>query len=250
MGRRGRRRLPARPRLGSAEEGRRGPVSDLLAFLQNATAVAFGALGVAVAITWARRRDRSLAFLALAIVLFSAVLLAGRLPMLLGYTPPLYTELTLVAFMASGYALLRYRASLIPFPRGRHAAVIAALVTAGVLFFAAEALVRARAAPLALETATGLLLVGVWGAAVAEPIARFWIVSNGVPAVQRWRLRSLSVGFAALVAILVLAIGLGSLVRQPAVQLLLQVVVLAIVPLLYASFAPPAWLRREWRAGA
>jgi len=223
-------------------------VSELLAFLQNATAVAFGALGLAVAVTWARRRDRSLAFLALAIVLLSAVLLAARLPILLGYTPPLFTELTLVAFMASGYALLRYRASLIPFPRGRHAAVVVAMVAAGVLFFGAEALVRANAAPLALETATGLLLIGVWGAVVVEPIARFWIVSNSVPAVQRWRLRSLSLAFAALVAILILAIGLGSLVRQPAVQLVLQLVMLAIVPLLYASFAPPSWLRREWRA--
>ncbi len=223
-------------------------MSDVLAFLQNATAVAFGALGLAVAITWARRRDRSLAFLALAIVLLSAVLLAGRLPMLLGYTPPLYTELTLVAFLASGYALLRYRASLIPFPRGRHAAVVVAMVASGVLFFGAEALVAAKAAPVAVETATGLLLIGAWAAVVVEPIVRFWIVSNRVPAVQRWRLRSLSLGFAALVAILILAIGLGGLVRQPAVQLLLQLVVLGIVPLLYASFAPPAWLRREWRA--
>jgi len=31
------------------------------------------------------------------------------------------------------------------------------------------------------------------------------------------------------------------------IQLALQLVVLAIVPLLYVSFAPPAWLRREWR---
>src|SRR5207245_8502658 len=40
----------------------------------------------------------------------------------------------------------------------------------------------------------------------------------------------------------------GLLVKQPVVQVLFEVVVLAIVPLLYASFAPPMWLRRQWRA--
>src|SRR6202011_2823313 len=48
--------------------------------------------------------------------------------------------------------------------------------------------------------------------------------------------------------ILVFAVGAGAVAANPAVQLAIQLVVLAIVPLLYVSFSPPAWLRREWRS--
>src|SRR6202011_6074887 len=48
--------------------------------------------------------------------------------------------------------------------------------------------------------------------------------------------------------ILVFAVGAGAVAANPAVQLAIQLVVLAIIPLLYVSFSPPAWLRREWRA--
>jgi signal transduction histidine kinase/DNA-binding response OmpR family regulator len=61
-------------------------------------------------------------------------------------------------------------------------------------------------------------------------------------------LRSLSLGFAAIVAILIFVIAASFLGSQPAVQLATQLVALAIIPLLYVSFAPPAWLRREWRS--
>src|SRR2546428_11071882 len=67
-------------------------------------------------------------------------------------------------------------------------------------------------------------------------------------AVQAWWLRSLSIGFAGIVGILLFAIGAGAAATNQAVQLVIQLFVLAIVPLLYVSFSPPAWLRREWRA--
>jgi len=47
-------------------------------FLQEAVAVAFVVLGIATAYHWLRRRDGSIAFLALAIILLAAVVgLAG-----------------------------------------------------------------------------------------------------------------------------------------------------------------------------
>jgi signal transduction histidine kinase/DNA-binding response OmpR family regulator len=97
-------------------------------------------------------------------------------------------------------------------------------------------------------TAVAVVLVLIWSACVGEPIVRFWLVSRSLPPVQAWRLRSLSLGFGGFVAILLFAISVGSLARQPVVQVIFEVVVLAIVPLLYASFAPPAWLRRQWRS--
>jgi signal transduction histidine kinase/CheY-like chemotaxis protein len=222
-------------------------MKGVVAFMQNVDALAFIVLGLAVGIGWARRRDRSLGFLALAIVLLSTVFLLGQIPVLLHFTPPLLSELSLVAFIGCGYALLRHRGSVIPLPRRWHAAAVIVLAGAGGLFIAARSL-AGGAIPVSVETAAAVVLVLIWSAIVGEPIVRFWLVARDLPAVQAWRLRSLSLGFAGLVLVLLFAIGAGLAASNGIVQLAIQVVVLAIVPLLYVSFAPPAWLRREWRA--
>ncbi len=218
-------------------------MSGVVAFMQNVDALAFIVLGVAVGIGWARRRDRPLGFLALAIVLLSSVSLLGRIPAVLHVTPPLLSEVSLIAFLGCGYALLRYRDSLIPLPNPWHAVAVVAVAAASGLFLAARYFVGPRYALAAV-----ILLVLVWSAIVIEPIVRFWLVARALPAVQAWRLRSLSLGFAGIVAILVFAVAAGAAASNLIVQLAIQVVVLAIVPLLYFSFSPPAWLRREWRA--
>ena len=223
-------------------------MKSVIAFMQNLDAFAFILLGVAVGIGWARRRGRSLGFLALAIVLLSSVSLLGRIPALLHVTPPLLPEISLLAFMGCGYALLCYRSSLIPLPKPWRAAAVVAVAAASGSFLAARYLVAARAVPVAVETAAVIALVLVWSAIVVEPIIRFWLVARDLQAVQAWRLRSLSLGFAGLVAIILFAIAAGAAASNQAVQLAIQVVVIAIVPLLYVSFSPPAWLRREWRA--
>ena len=226
-------------------------MKSAIAVMANVDAVAFVLLGVAVGIGWARRRDRSLGFLALAIVLLSSVSLLGRIPALLNYTPPLLSEISLVAFLGCGYALLRYRASLIPIPPPWHAVAVVSVAAAGGGYLAAHYLAQAKAIPLGVQTAAAFALIIVWSALVVEPIIRFWVVARTLPAVQAWRLRSLSLGFAGIVSILLFAVaaaGAGASTGNPTVQLAIQVVVLAIVPLLYVSFAPPSWLRREWRS--
>jgi signal transduction histidine kinase/DNA-binding response OmpR family regulator len=221
-------------------------LKDALLYLQNADAIAFVLLGVATAVGWARRKDRSLGFLALAIVLLSLVSLLGRIPT--RYAPPLIPQLTLIAFMGSGYALLRFRGSLIPLPRVWHTVAVVAIVVATGGFLAAQALVAVNAVPIALETAAAVVLLIVWTGTIVEPIVRFWLVARHVPAVQAWRLRSLSFGFGGLVAILIFAVGAGAFASNLAEQFLIQIAVLLIVPLLYVSFSPPAWLRRQWRS--
>ena len=219
--------------------------------MANVDAVGFVLLGVAVGIGWARRRDRSLGFLALAIVLLSLVSLLGRVPALLNYTPPLLSEISLVAFLGCGYALLRYRASLIPIPPPWHAVAVVSVAAAGGGYLVAQYLAQAKAIPVGVQTAAAFALIIVWSALVVEPIIRFWLVARTLPAVQAWRLRSLSLGFAGIVIILLFAVaaaGAGASTGNPTVQLAIQVVVLAIIPLLYVSFAPPSWLRREWRS--
>ena len=221
---------------------------QLAAGLQNLGAVAFLLLGVATAASWARRRDASLGFLALAIVLLATVSILGRVQALLGITSAALTVLNLLAFVGSSYALLRFRAALIPLGAGWHAAAVAAMVLTlasygAAQFLAAQGVLAARDAQI---PAFAVLIV--WAATVIEPVVRFWLVARTLPAVQAWRLRSLSLGFAGIVAILVVAIVAGALARSPLFQVLVELSVLAIVPLLYVSFSPPAWLRREWRS--
>jgi signal transduction histidine kinase/CheY-like chemotaxis protein len=222
-------------------------VQDLITFMANLDAVAFLVLCVVVGAVWLRHRDLSTGWLALAIVLLSLVTLLGRVPSVLRFTPPLMSQVSLVAFVGSGYALLRYRGSLIPLTRAWHAAAAAVLGGTVIAYFAATGLGASKTVQLWIIVA---LLAG-WAAAVGEPIVRFWLVARGLPAVQAWRLRSLSLGFAGIIALLVFVValvGAGARTTPPGVQLATQVLVLLIVPLLFVSFSPPAWLRREWRA--
>src|SRR3989442_15972406 len=141
--------------------------------MQNVDALAFSVLGVAVGIGWARRRDRPLGFLALAIVLLSSVSLLGRIPALLHYTPPLLSEISLIAFIGCGYALLRYRDSLIPLPNPWHAAGVTALAAAGGLFIAARYL-AGGAIPTRVATAAAVAPVPLVSPNGGEPILCFW----------------------------------------------------------------------------
>ncbi len=223
-------------------------MSNVLAVLQNVTTAGFVVLGVAIAMSWARHRDRSNGFLALAIVLLSVVSLLGRVPALLNFTVPLLTQIDLVLFVGSAYSLLRFRGSLIPISRRWHVAAVTAIALSLVGFFVTEIVVATFRVSPTIELPAALVLLAVWAAVVVEPTVRFWLVARSLPPVQAWRLRSLSLAFGGIVAILAFAIGAGALVRNQAVQLVIQLVVLAIVPLLYVSFSPPSWLRREWRA--
>jgi len=173
-------------------------MSDLIAFMQNVDAVAFLALGVATAAIWLRDRDRSSGYLALAIVLLSLVSAVGRAVTLLHITSPVVQILDLLAFVGSGYALLSYRNALIPLSRTWRigaAAVLAATVVAYLV-----AMTLSAPAPVLLWIAVALIVA--WAGTVIEPVVRFWLVARGLPAVQAWRLRSLSLGFAGLVGIL------------------------------------------------
>src|SRR6266568_2740709 len=203
-------------------------MSDLVAFTQNVEALAFLALGVATATIWLRNRDRSSGYLALAIVLLSMVSAFGRAMSLLHITSTAVQLLNLLS-------------------RTWRIGAAAALAATVVAYLVAMAL----SAPTSVLLWIAVALIIAWAGTVIEPIVRFWLVARGLPKVQAWRLRSLSLGFAGLVGILLFALilaGARVTTTNAPTQLALQVVVLAIVPLLYVSFAPPAWLRREWRA--
>lgn len=223
-------------------------MAELITVLQNLVAIAFAALGIATAIQWLRHRDPSLGWLALAIIALSIVSSIGRIQPWLGFVAPVIPYLSLAAFMGSGYALLRYRDSIIPIdPRWIRVATAAVLIALALGVLIATPGV-ARALPSGARLALGLPLLVVWAAFVGETAVRFWLVSRSLTVVTRWRLRSLSLGFAGLVLIIVFAIGASAILKTPAAQIIVELAVLAIIPLLYVSFSPPGWLRRQWRS--
>jgi signal transduction histidine kinase/CheY-like chemotaxis protein len=227
-------------------------LSNLIQTLSTVTTVAFLLLGAAVVVGWLRRRDPSLGWLALAIGLLAVVSLVGTVSALLysilHFRSMILNDLSLVAFVASAYALLRYRASFIPVSPVWHGIVAVAMVVGTIAYYSSQLLATTGLARAQIMTVTGIVLISIWAVVVSESIVRFWLVARDLPAVQAWRLRSLSLGFAAIVLILVFVIAAMFLGSQPVAQVVTQLVALAIIPLLYVSFAPPAWLRREWRS--
>src|SRR5256885_8228946 len=100
-----------------------------------------------------------------------------------------------------------------------------------------------------VATVIVLEIIGAWAIFTGEPIARFWLASRNLPAVQRARMRFLSFGFAVLIAILFISVLGGSALRSPTAIVVTELVVLMVIPAIYVSFAPPALLRRIWRMG-
>jgi len=222
------------------------PVTDALNLLQYAVSAGFVAISVIVLIDWLRYRERSRGYLALAIGLLGVTSLLGRIIPVAGPTfGSVLSALSLVAFMASGYMLLVFRDSFVPLTsRLRYGALIA-VVVATVFEFAVVPMGTKR--PTGIQSAAIILLIAVWAGCVLEPIIRLWLASRGRPAVQRARLRALAAGYAGLVLVLLIAGVAESGGPNPLVQLFTQLVALLVIPLLYAGFAPPRWLRRTWR---
>jgi len=136
-------------------------MKDLLNFLQDTVAIAFVVLGVVTAMTWLRRRERSLGYLALAIILLAVVSGLGRLQAHISVTMPFLSAIDLLAFAGSAYALVLYRNSVIPLPRRWLVAAAVSLTAASVLLFAALAISN-KAVQLAIVVAWIL----VWCACV------------------------------------------------------------------------------------
>ena len=211
---------------------------------QDLTAAAFVALGAAIAYQWYRERGRAQSKLALALISLGVVAAIGRLqgP---GRPSAVVTAFTLVLFVASGYFVLLFRDELIPLSRTARRAANGLLV-ASIAVAVLDAAVFANGDPLVV-LALQLELVTAWAVFTGEPIARFWIASAQLPAVQKIRLRFLSFGFGVLILLLFVAVLGGAALRTPAAILVTQLFALAVVPAIYVSFAPPPLLRRIWR---
>lgn len=217
-----------------------------LTLMPLAIEVAFVLLAVAMVADWIRQPDRRRGYLALA---FGSLTLLVLIAPSLGAASPyaeVETDVALALFLLSGYALVMFRDSFLPLgKRVRRAvtAVIAVIFVLGVAAGLPSDPEQPHSAYQALVLAT---ILTTWVLCVAEPTITLWLASRGRPAVEGARMRALSLGYGGLVTVIMVGTLGGSSIRNPNTQLALDLVTLAIVPLLYFSFYPPRWLRRMW----
>ena len=209
------------------------------------TAVAFVGLGVGAVVEWYRQRGRAAAMLALSLSLLGVVAILGRLQALTGNSPWI-GAVTLIAFLGCGYFVLLFRDAFVPLrPREKVGArglfVAAGLIGIGLTVFSH--------APVPVLTVATLFVVLTWGVFIGEPIFRFWTASRGLPAVQRIRMRTLSFGFGGLVLVVLIAAIGGTAIQSPGWTIAIQLIALAMVPVIYVSVTPPTILRNIWRMG-
>jgi signal transduction histidine kinase len=218
----------------------------LLPYFNLATQLAFILLALGTLADWIRNRDRQRAFLVLALVALTGLVVINPLAQVAGLPAGVATDIALVDFLLSGYFLLLFRDSLIPLGAAPRLIITIALAAVAVAAMVAGLPSNPGETRSPFQVAALAAVVVAWILCVAEPIFRLGVASIGRPAVEGARLRALSLGYAGLVGVIIVAFLGGSGVQNPNVGLALDVVVLVIVPLLYASFSPPVWLRRLW----
>jgi signal transduction histidine kinase len=217
---------------------------------QNLTALGFVALGLATALEWYRYRGKAQGRLALSLGALAVVAALARVQALIGISGAVGVAVgmvTILAFIASGYYVLMFRDAFLPLSR-RASQAAAALLAVSCVIGVADVTVLSHASR-DVSAAAGAVLILTWVVFAGEPIFRFWYASRNLPSVQKARMRAISFGFAGLVLILVFSLFGGGAVQSPTAIIATQLIALAMVPVIYVSFAPPGLLRRIWRMG-
>jgi signal transduction histidine kinase len=220
-------------------------MSEVLLFLQLAIELAFSVLAIRTVVSWIHQRDPrhghfALALGSLAILILLAPALSGS-----GLATQALTDVGIVLFLVSGYGLLMFRDSFVPLGAWQQRIITGAMVVAGLAGIALQLPANPDSAHTPLQTLDLVAILGLWAFCILEPIATFWLAARGRPAVEMARLRSISIGYAGLLFVVVFGTVAGSL--NDAASLVVDLLALLIVPVLYVAFFPPVWLRRIWR---
>jgi len=218
---------------------------DPFLILSLAIAIAFAVLAIRTIVSWLRQPDRRHGNLAMAMSALAVMMLLAPLLGAAGPAAQVVTDMAAVVFLISGYGLLAFRDSFVPFRPTTMRAITFAIVAVGVLDIALQLPASPDSPHSPVQTLALAATVGLWSFCILEPIVTFWVASLGRPAVEKARLRALSIGYAALLLVIITGTLAGSF--NSGVRVAVDVVSLAIVPVLYVSFFPPAWLRRIWR---
>src|SRR2546427_2465722 len=218
---------------------------EVLLILQLAIDVAFALLAIRTFVSWVGQPDRrhgslALALGSLAILILISPLLGGK-----GTGAQLLTDVGLVMFLISGYALLMFRDSFVLSRPRPPRLITAAIVAVGLLGIVLELPANPEVQHSPVQSLVLVAVIGIWASCILEPIVTFWMAAARRPAVEKARLRAISIGYAGLLLVVVVGTIAGSL--NTLLSLVLSVAALAIVPVLYVAFFPPVWLRRFWR---
>jgi PAS domain S-box-containing protein len=223
-------------------------VIDVFTYLNAAMGVGFLSLGVLAAWQWRRRGDPPSPYIALALASLGIIVILGLEEDIRGEQSEVLEFLSLVLFMASAYFLLLFRHSIIPLARVWRIVLSAGIVLSLVVLLVHPLPESDHPSYTPLDLVVLFYVIGVWSFCIGEPAITFWRVSRSRPLVQRTRLRALSGAYVALILIIFVAV-FASIGGQPtAVQALTTISVLLLIPVLWTAFAPPAWLKRAWRA--
>ncbi len=213
--------------------------------LDLAVQVAFALLALATLADWIRHRDAQRIFLVLALISLSILTLIAPIAGAIHLPAAVTTDIAIVVFLLSGYFLLLFRDSLVPLGVRTRWVISAVIALVAVTAVAADLPSAAAGSRTPFQTVSIVALVVTWIVCVAEPIFRLGVASIGRPAVEGARLRALSLGYVGLVGAVLVGTLSGSSTSTN-VAIATDIVVLIVVPMLYASFSPPAWLRRIW----
>lgn len=221
-------------------------MTSVLRALDMAVQVAFVALAVFTLADWIRHRDRLRLWLVVALVSLSGLAVLAPAAASVGLSGQVEMDAALTLFVLSGYALLMFRDSLLPLGVRLRAAITVWVVVVAAVGVTADLSSNPVSHRSDYQLAVLSLIVITWVVCVIEPIIRLGLASIGRPSVEGSRLRSLSLGYAGLVAVIVVGTVAAPLLQSTTARIITDAVVLMIVPLLYASFAPPLWLRQLW----
>ena len=211
----------------------------------------FALLVVLISVEYLKHRDRPRRWLAASVVLLGIVACLDAVASALGSTGGVITDVLLVGFALSGWALVEFRHDVLPLERRYRIAVAVAVL--GTIAFLLVAFVPDSGVTPPVETLTvaqaaaSVLLLAVWGGCVLEPVISFWVLTRDLPVVQRGRLRALTLAFGGLIVILAISVGTGLGGGGSRLSLATTALALVVAPLFYVTFAPPRWLRRVWR---
>jgi PAS domain S-box-containing protein len=220
---------------------------EVTTYFSAALAIGFLSLGVLAAVQWRRRHDPPSPYISAALTSLGLVTALGVIEDIVGEQPEGVEIASLVLFMASAYFLLLFRHSILPLSGPARVLSLAAILAATALVLLYPLPEGENPTYEGFEILVLFSIIAVWGACVGEPTFRFWIVSRGRPLVQRARLRALAGAYAALILIIFIAV-FAILGHNETVATVATASAVSLVPLLWAAFAPPQWLRRAWRA--
>jgi len=171
-------------------------MGELLLALQLAIAIAVGFLAIRTAASWIRRPDRRHGYLALALCSLALLILIAPILGGSGAEAQALTDIALVLFLISGYALVMFRDSFVPITQRTRRFVAAGIVLVGVFGILAQLPAETRSTHRPLQSIALAAVLIVWTLCILEPIIRFWIAARGRHAVEAARLRALSAGYA------------------------------------------------------